>query len=323
MSSSTCFLCGEAMPSAPHRDGVKDGWVLNCPNCGSFAVTGSVERMLSNPQLTAKQRASLSHAIRKAQRGEDRPQVDSNFVQAMFEDAQLPSARAQIDNLILHLGMTLEEPGAVVQLEPSQMRAVLGCASIPGAAWGLSEAYRLGYVKGIPRDAMNIPFGLVNATLTVEGWELFARLQSSGNASRRVFMAMKFGDRELDSVYTNVFKPAVARAGFELFKLNDEPKAGLIDDRMRLEIRTARILIADLSHGNNGAYWEAGFAEGLGRPVIYTCRKNVFEDFGKRPHFDTNHHHTVVWDPEDLSRAADELTLTIRVTLPGEAKLID
>jgi nucleoside 2-deoxyribosyltransferase len=67
----------------------------------------------------------------------------------------------------------------------------------------------------------------------------------------------------------------VSRAprGFKLTRLDDDPKAGIIDDRLRVEIRTSRFLIADLTHENRGAYWEAGFAEGDGKPVIYTCRK--------------------------------------------------
>jgi nucleoside 2-deoxyribosyltransferase len=47
-----------------------------------------------------------------------------------------------------------------------------------------------------------------------------------------------------------------------------------IDDQMRVALRTSRFVVADLTRGNRGAYWEAGFAEGLGRPVIYTCRMN-------------------------------------------------
>ena len=101
----------------------------------------------------------------------------------------------------------------------------------------------------------------------------------------------------------------------------DRPKAGLIDDRLRVEIQTSRFLIADLTHENAGAYWEAGYAEGLGKPVIYTCEKAKFEE--QKTHFDTNHHLTVVWDADNLSEAADELKATIRATLPGEAKLTD
>jgi nucleoside 2-deoxyribosyltransferase len=79
-------------------------------------------------------------------------------------------------------------------------------------------------------------------------------------------------------------------------------------------------VIADL-HDNNGAYWEAGFAEGLGRPVIYTCRKQKWD--ATKSHFDTSHLNTIVWDPGILGDAAAGLTATMRNTLPAEAKMTD
>jgi nucleoside 2-deoxyribosyltransferase len=95
----------------------------------------------------------------------------------------------------------------------------------------------------------------------------------------------------------------------------------LIDDRLRVEIRKSRFMICELTNANAGAYWEAGYAEGLGRPVIYSCEKSYFET--RRTHFDTNHCHTVLWVESDLDDAAERLKATIRATLPGEAKLTD
>ncbi|HTR13660.1 MAG TPA: hypothetical protein VMI72_10535, partial [Roseiarcus sp.] len=95
-------------------------------------------------------------------------------------------------------------------------------------------------------------------------------------------------------------------------------EAGLIDARLRNEIRNCRFLIADLSHANAGSYWEAGYAEGLGKRVIYTCEQSVFD--GKavtpKPHFDTNHHLTIIWDETNPQSAAKRLIETIRFTIP-------
>jgi nucleoside 2-deoxyribosyltransferase len=79
--------------------------------------------------------------------------------------------------------------------------------------------------------------------------------------------------------------------------------------------------LADLTHGSKGAYWEAGFAEGLGRPVIYTCRKQEWD--ANKSHFDTSHLNTIIWDPENLRDAGTRLTATIRATLPAEANMTD
>ena len=66
---------------------------------------------------------------------------------------------------------------------------------------------------------------------------------------------MKFGDSELDEMVDKCFRPAVRRTGFEL---------------RRAAVLSARFVISDLTHGSYGTYWEAGFGEGRGIPVIYT-----------------------------------------------------
>jgi nucleoside 2-deoxyribosyltransferase len=104
-------------------------------------------------------------------------------------------------------------------------------------------------------------------------------------------MAMRFGDAILNRVLSECFKPAAQRAGFILRPLNEAPSAGLIDNQIRAAIRTARFVVADLTHDNNSAYFEAGFAEGLGVPVIYTCEAQKFNE--RKTHFDTNHMLTV------------------------------
>ena len=132
---------------------------------------------------------------------------------------------------------------------------------------------------------------------------------------------MKFGDEDLDNLLETILKPSVKQAGFELLNLNDRPRAGLIDDRMRVEIQASDFLVADLTHDNFGAYWEAGYAEGLGKPVIYICEKNKFE--AQKTHFDTNHHLTIIWDKTSPKEAGEKLKATIRATLPQFAKQED
>jgi hypothetical protein len=157
----------------------------------------------------------------------------------------------------------------------------------------------------------------------MSGWERYGSLKRAKIESRTAFMAMQFGDAELDGVVNGCFRPAVRRAGFELRVLTDGQPAGSIADQLRVALRSSRFVIADLTHGNPGAYWEAGFAEGLGRPVIYSCKKAVWDDPNTKPHFDTNHLVTIIWDPGKLKDAEDRLTATIRATLPDEAKLAD
>jgi hypothetical protein len=150
---------------------------------------------------------------------------------------------------------------------------------------------------------------------------LLAEVPLRRSLSRLAFMAMKFGLPQVDIVVEKCFKPAVVRTGFELRKLTDQQPAGLIDDQIRAALLSARFVIADLTHGSHGAYWEAGYAEGLGLPVIYTCQKSEWDI--QKTHFDTSHLVTIIWDEADLRRAEDALAATIRATLRAEAKQDD
>ena len=65
---------------------------------------------------------------------------------------------------------------------------------------------------------------------------------------------------------------------------------------MLYEIREAKFVIAELTGHNNGAYFEAGYALGLGKEVIQICSKSKFGEDG---HFDVKQINTILWDDTD------------------------
>jgi hypothetical protein len=190
-----------------------------------------------------------------------------------------------------------------------------------GLKWLLNHLQKAGLLESrFGSDGVEFDYSY-DLQLTMAGWDKYANLKEIRRDSRTAFMAMKFDDPQLDHVVDTCFRLAVQRAGFELKKLTDEQPAGLIDDQIRASILSGRFVIADLTHGSHGAYWEAGFAEGLGLPVIYTCELNAWQQ--KKTHFDTNHMLTIIWDPADLKKAGDAMTATIRATLRAEARQQD
>jgi hypothetical protein len=248
--------------------------------------------------------------------------VSSELLKNILENTELPRPQEQLENLILWLGETQPNMGATIEPEDNVIAAI-GVVDVSSLGFLVSQAVDAGLMKG---EAMEYAGGgcvIHSLQLTLAGWQLFENLQRGKSTGRIAFMAMQFGDEELDRVYKDYFKAGVAATGFDLKRVDEGQPAGLIDDRLRVEIRQCRFLIADLTHENRGAYWEAGFAEGLGKPVIYTCRKDVFEDKAKGTHFDTNHHLTVTWESDKLDDAVDRLKATIRATLPDEANFGD
>ena len=82
---------------------------------------------------------------------------------------------------------------------------------------------------------------------------------------------------------------------------------------MREQIRDSAFVIVDLTHDNSGAYWEAGYAEGLGKPVISICEEEKFRE--AQSHFDTNHSTTVLWHPDRGDEFSRSLIATLRRSL--------
>lgn len=318
--AGSCPICETELVKTEVRD---DRYFYECPRCGSYSLTGTANTVVRGELSRVENGpAKLSHVLYKMTSREPWAQVSSTLLHDILANTELPQPKEQLENLVLWFGKKQPSPGHKINVTEAAI-AASGAANSHSLGFLLEHAVAKGLVQGLVRRTGTGKLGMATCALTFDGWELYHTLQRGHSSSRQAFMAMKFGDEQLDGIYRDHFKAAVEAAGFNLKRLDEGQSAGLIDDHLRVEIRQSRFLIADLTHHNNGAYWEAGYAEGLGKPVIYTCRKDVFDDKEKGTHFDANHHLTVVWEPENLGEAVEKLKATIRATLPDEARLED
>ena len=301
---------------------------FDCPRCGRWALTAEESdfalffgRKYSG-DIPLPTRSWLSHKLRR----QTASMPNGRFASVSIADldswskgARILSPAEQVDELILWIGDNQPSPAEFAHSEYSPLASWIGSA-IPTLNFESAFIWmiRIGLPPWGESKALVSDFGF---RLTFPGWERYEALKRGKIESRNVLMAMEFGHDDLNAVVQDCFKPAVEHAGFALRTINEGQGAGLIDDQLRVALRTSRFVVADITHRNNGAYWEAGFAEGLGRPVIYTCRDAEWEE--RASHFDTNHLVTVIWKPDNLVKAASDLTATIRATLPSEATLED
>ena len=317
--SASCPVCDSPLSSSEPNPGGRDATAYSCPRCGKFMLTGSLVSTLPHLHSTDPDAgAKLSHALRRAQEQAE-PELNTDTAEAVIK-RPLPSPREQADLLIRWLATNASGPGEAVPVKFNTDLSIIGSKNPAGFKFVLDHLRDTGLIienkSEVPLDG-----NCTLVTLSFKGWEHYEQLKKGGVVYRKAFMAMKFDDEELNSILESVFKPSAKRAGFELNKLDDIPKAGLIDDRLRVEIQSSDFIVADLTHDNLGAYWEAGYAEGLGKPVIYTCEKDRFES--RSTHFDTNHHLTIKWDAAAPEAAGNNLVATIRATLPHIAILVD
>lgn len=141
-------------------------------------------------------------------------------------------------------------------------------------------------------------------SLTPKGFEELERVQGGGGNSKLAFVAMWF-HASMDEAYASGIEPAIRRAGYEPIRIDKKEHNNKIDDEIIADIKRSRFIVADFTcskvdgaDGNEyalprgGVYFEAGFAYGLGLPVIWVCR----EDHMNLVHFDTNHFAHILWN---------------------------
>jgi hypothetical protein len=326
LQMSTCPICVSRDASVSSL-GPRDVQRVDCPRCGLFDLTETVYSLRISgltslgPAEDPIERDTLSYGVRRLtmHSGERTPLINSDVLTSLQRNAHLNNPPDQLDELVLWAGTHTDDPGAVLVIRSDALASVVGARSS-----GLSIRFLLDSAASnglITTDYK--PTGQQTVRLTLAGWERFAALQRRQPDTLRAFMAMQFNSQDTDRAYRECFKPASKAAGFDLFRLDEGQGAGLIDDQLRVAIRTARFLLADLSDRNRGAYWEAGFAEGLDKPVIYLCNQELWDDPKQRPHFDTSHLVTVIWSLADLADAQRKLTATIRATFPSDAIMDD
>ncbi len=317
MSVDKCPVCHIvlAQPVCEHFD--RDARTYPCSNCGEFTLTRPSEMFVAELGRDAPRKLLvLSHAIRKMVVRSTNPTLLPELIRQIAENTDLPNPDEQLTNLLLWLGQNLDHLGEMIQLLPEEHAAVIGSAGDDNFVAVCTELSDRGWFVG---TATTGPTFI--GSLSFDGWRVYQKLRRGLAESRKAFMAMAYGDGVLDALFRDCLKPAVAKTGFDLRRLDEDLRAGLIDDRLRVEILTSRFLIADLTNDNRGAYWEAGYAEGLGKPVIYLCERAYFDE--RKTHFDTNHQHTVLWNSSQPTALASSLKVTIRATLPEEAVLED
>lgn len=313
-----CPICRVGPQHPP--DQIGGGVLYDCSNCGPYWLTGTAAVVLpENIEAAPERRFLLAHFVRQRSRAGERTKVDSHLVQHAFATSTaFPSAFEQLENLLIWLAQNTR-PGQLITIEFRTFQAIVGSPDELALRWVALSAHQRGFVHGYETSSSD-GFRFEAATLTLEGWTWFDDI-GRHKRSRIAFMAMQFNDPTLDKIVNDHFRRAVERTGFTLRRLDDQPRAGIIDNILRVEIRRARVMICDLTHRNPGAYWEAGFAEGIGIPVVYTCEHGAMS--AKTLHFDTRNCTVVPWTEAEPEKAADMLTATIRNSLPDEAKLED
>ena len=300
-----CYICrvaSDKLREVPLVD--FNSYEIVCPTCGHYRITAEAVDGLqfrSEPD-----RCTLSGWVREQSIRRRVPFICSDeygvqpggsgrFIISEILETHAPRTVAEaLERALLNLGEMSHEPGARLKLSSADWPVCL--ARTTGQMMFYLDALN---DAGFLKDYCARVDGGGELTVSPAGWNRIAELRSRSTASIQVFVAMSFAE-EMDNVYHEGLSPGIKDAGYEPLRVDMQEHNEKICDLIIAEIRKSRFLVADVTMQRQGVYYEAGFAQGLGLPVVWTCR----DDDSKNCHFDTRQYNHIMWsNPDELRQA--------------------
>lgn len=138
-----------------------------------------------------------------------------------------------------------------------------------------------------------------------KGYARIDELQKNTAYGRNVLVAMKFGDETLK--LREAIRKGITDAGYIAVFIDEVQHNDFITPELLKHIRDSKFVVVDLTHQNNGAYFEEGYAMGLGKSVVQLCQSDT------KLHFDIAQKNTIMWTVE--TDIPERLTNRIKATI--------
>lgn len=309
-----CYLCNMQARREP-PDGARDMNFVSCDACGRYGLEGYLAAASSTSDVFV-QPWILSHVSRQALvAGAAAPEwTEETIARALRDPANHPSVPRKLENVLHFLASKSPRAGTMVIVKPHADWALVGAnnpdeyrflLSILKQREWISWAFNQKLADGSMGDW---------AIIQGEGYEHLDSTDTPPKDSEQVFVAMSYREELQDAYHIGIEAP-LRRLGYVPVRVDKEDLGGLpISEAVRARIRRCRFVIADFTDNKRDVYFEAGFAVGIGRPVVLTCHRDHLDQrpVGRDDPDDRHvresvrHQQFILWStPEELSGALE------------------
>ena len=297
MPNENCVVCEGPLEAPTQISDSGNRKSIECPRCGNFTIAD--EGLLTEhlQRMAEDDRKKLSAWIRTEYR------IDFVVTPENFEDICQDVARRDYKVsekqllLLRHLERLTKYPGNHVELDLDVDYPVIWAYSIEELMFHLDELARRGLIeKHGPMGPLTVSNDFRRrgtVSIATSGWKFLDDNSTSTNVSEQAFVAMSFS-KPMKSVFSEGIRPALKKAGYRAYRVDFDEHIQRIDAKIEHEIRNSAFVVADVTEQKQGVYYEAGFAIGLGLPVIWSVNEREKEDV----HFDTRQYNHIVWTDE-------------------------
>ena len=278
IDSPRCPIC--SLPANVYRrKAPSDLFEGSCERCGDVSIT------LSAVEEAGKQnkRHLISAWLRGRPAGEPPVTLEKESVERILKDTPEYSVLEKLDRTLAQIERMSGEPGRESTFKYDWHYPLVYAGSPSEALYYVGQLGEMGYVK--EKSTM--------ACMTAKGYTRLSELQRASRESAFVFVAMWF-DASMNEIYDDAIEQAVREAGYKAVRIDREQHANRIDDEIIGRIKGSRFMVADFTGQRHGVYFEAGLMLGLGRTVIWMCKKQEVES--GQVHFDTRQYNFIDYD---------------------------
>lgn len=313
VSMDQCKLCN-GKPSEVEFGGSIDKCRVKCPKCGVYILIDNA--IDTEPDNFVKERLHLISAVARwsSERGNvlkvepallrDRSEFEARILSVCPRNTQ-----EKLNRILAYIAEKASFPSDKILIDKYSICPLFYCKNVKEVTAylmhlmgsNLVDFSGLMFYKKIGAEGYQLE-------LTVEGWQKVEEQAKPNIESKQAFVAMWF-DNEMKSAYSEGIAKLEEDTGFSMHRIDMSEFNEKICDKILAEIRKSRFVIADVTGHRQGVYFEAGFAMGLGLPVIWTCR----EDQKDKCHFDTRQYNHIFWT--EANELREKLGDRIRATV--------
>ena len=288
MSSTPCPIC--ANPDAVELPRTGSALRCKCPRCGQYSITGTAVSIWSASEATPQQMANASGWIR------EHPDVTigSDDI-AVIRGLTTPNVAQRANQLFAAIAKGSPAIGQRTGFHYGDTEFLgVSWSTAPSEVEYLVESYLQNEMKFVASDQGHIDAFVGH--ITPLGHHHLEEAKHGSAFSNIGFCAMWFGE-EVKPVWTMAIQPAIRDAGYESMRIDSHEHNNRIDDEILAMLRRSKFVVADFTGQRGGVYFEAGFALGLGLPVVWTCSKQALSEI----HFDNRQYAFVTWEFDQLA----------------------
>ena len=308
--SMKCRICGSEATQTQWQNGF--GSFINCNDCGKYIIESTAEVKFEDKRI----RNALYYYIRQLSNKKlplmlCKDSSDTKEYEVItledLENIYPQNIHERIDWILLNLYNVSPDFGQLIEIENDIVKWT-ALFVINDEEYGENNFRNIveiladmNYLRKVRQH--------YDFTISYEGWKRLNVLQSNKAKTKKAFIAMWFDkcmDNERDAI-----KKAIRESGYIPVLIDEKEHNNQIVPEILYEIDTCDFVVADLTGGRQGVYYEAGYGLGKGKNVILLLNNNSDDS----PHFDVSQTNQIRYSStEDLfERLMNRIEATILV----------